>query len=165
MEPNNIIGTDDPILVTGATGFIGPRLVESLLKHGFRNLRAFVRPSSDVTRLEAVAEQWRDGARVEVITGNLMSGDDCIKAARGVAVIFHLATSGDKSFAGAFMNSVVTTRNLLDASLQHGRLRRFVNVSSFAVYSNTKKSRRKILDETSPVETQAAHSGEAYCFA
>jgi nucleoside-diphosphate-sugar epimerase len=165
METNNIIGPDDLVLVTGATGFIGPYLVESLLRHGFRNLRVFARPSSDVTRLEAAAEKWRDDSRIEVITGNLMSVDDCLEATRGVAVIFHLATSGDKSFAGAFMNSVVTTRNLLQSSLQHKGLRRFVNVSSFAVYSNTNKLRGKILDESSPVETQSAQSGEAYCFA
>ncbi|HSZ01605.1 MAG TPA: NAD(P)-dependent oxidoreductase [Terriglobales bacterium] len=162
---NFIIGPDDPILVTGATGFIGPKLVESLLRHGFRNLRLFVRPSSDATRLEAVAGQYQDGARVEVINGNLLSEEDCITATRGVAVIFHLATSGDKSFAGAFMNSVVTTRNLLESSLHHTRLRRFVNISSFAVYSNTNKSRWKPLDETSPLETHAASSGDAYRFA
>ena len=40
-----------------------------------------------------------------------------------------------KSFPACFQGSVVTTRNLLDA-LEHGRLKRFVNVSSFAVYSN-----------------------------
>ncbi len=160
-----IIGSDDPILVTGATGFIGPKLVESLLRHGFRNLRVFVRPSSDVTRLEAIASQHSAGARVEIIKGNLLSREDCIAATRDIAVMFHLATSGDKSFAGAFMNSVVTTRNLLDASMQHTRLRRFVNVSSFAVYSNRNKSPRKLLDETSPVEPRAAFSGDAYCFA
>ena len=160
-----IIGPDDLVLVTGATGFIGPKLVESLLRHGFRNLRLFVRPSSDVTRLEAITRKFSEGARVEIIKGNLLSREDCMAAARDVAVIFHLATSGDKSFAGAFMNSVVTTRNLLDASIQHAQLRRFVNISSFAVYSNCNKSRWKTLDETSPIEPQAAFSGDAYCFA
>ena len=44
----SIIGRDDLILVTGATGFIGSRVVESLLDLGFRNVRCFARPSSDV---------------------------------------------------------------------------------------------------------------------
>ena len=54
MTPHDpsIIGRDDPILVTGAAGFIGSRVVEQLLQRGFRNIRAFVRPSSDLTRLE-----------------------------------------------------------------------------------------------------------------
>ena len=42
----------------------------------------------------------------------------------------------EKSFAGAFMNSALATRNLMDAFLQVGEPKRFVNVSSFAVYSN-----------------------------
>ncbi len=60
-------------------------------------------------------------------------------------VIFHLAAgTGEKSFPDAFLNSVVATRNLLEASLRFGSLRRFVLVSSFAVYSNCDKPNGKI---------------------
>ena len=161
----SIVGLEDPILVTGASGFIGPALVENLLNRGFRNVRAFARPSSDVTRLKALTGRRRESARVEVIRGNLLSREDCDAATKDVAVIFHLATSGDKSFPNAFMNSVVTTRNLLDAARQQASLRRFVNISSFAVYSNTQKSRGKLLDELSPVTETAERNGDAYCFA
>jgi nucleoside-diphosphate-sugar epimerase len=165
-EPNPFnAGPNDPILVTGAAGFIGPAVVQSLLSHGFRNLRAFVRASSDVARLNAIVERHGRGARVDVVRGNLLSREDCIAATRNVSVIFHLATSGDKSFPAAFMNSVLTTRNLLDASRSGGSLRRFVNVSSFAVYSNTGKARWRLLDESAPVEARAARRGDAYCFA
>lgn len=160
-----IIARDTPVLVTGATGFIGPAVVASLLRHGHRNIRAFARPSSDLTRFETIVRNHPDGANVEVVKGNLLSRDDCITATREVAVVFHLAMKGDKSFPDAYMNSVVTTRNLLDASLQHKTLRRFVNVSSFAVYSNTDKSQWRLLDESSPVERQSQRRGEAYCFA
>jgi nucleoside-diphosphate-sugar epimerase len=71
----------------------------------------------------------------------------------------------DKSFPDAYMNTVVTTRNLLEASLNHKTLRRFVNVSSFAVYSNKGKSQSRLLDESSPVERESHRRGEAYCFA
>src|SRR3989441_230356 len=161
-----IIGPDDPILVTGATGFIGSRLVESLLDHGFRNLRLFARPSSDVTRLEAIASRLGVVARIKMVKGNLLSRDDCAAATKDVAVIFHLAAgAGEKSFPDAFMNSVVTTRNLLDASLLHKCLRRFVNISSFTVYTNTQKPRWRLLDESCPVEQHPELRGEAYCFA
>jgi nucleoside-diphosphate-sugar epimerase len=161
-----IAGPHDPILVTGATGFIGPALVQSLLNHGFRNLRAFARASSDVARLEGIVARHGERARVEVIRGNLLSREDCITATKDVSVIFHLATSGEKSFPDAFRNSVVTTRNLLDSGRGGGgSLRRFVNVSSFAVYSNTGKSRWRLLDESSPLEEHAERRGDAYCFA
>jgi nucleoside-diphosphate-sugar epimerase len=63
------------------------------------------------------------------------------------------------------MNSVVTTRNLLDASLHGGRLQRFVLVSSFSVYTNCRKPRFRHLDESCPVEEHAELRGDAYCFA
>jgi nucleoside-diphosphate-sugar epimerase len=83
-----------------------------------------------------------------------------------VAVIYHLAAgTGEKSFPDAFMNSVLTTRNLLDAALGHGCLRRFVNVSSFAVYTNRNKPNRGLLDESCPIEAHPERRGEAYCYA
>ena len=160
----NIIGQDDLILVTGATGFIGSRVVESLLDLGFRNLRCFARPSSSAAKVESLS-RLREGVRVEVVKGNLLSREDCIAATKDVSVIFHLAAgTGAESFPDAYMNSVVTTRNLLEASLRHQCLRRFVNISSFAVYSNTGKTRWRLLDESCPVEKQP-ELRDAYCFA
>jgi nucleoside-diphosphate-sugar epimerase len=162
----SIIGPADQILVTGATGLIGPRVVQALVNRGFRNIRCFVRPSSETAALTALSSSRRDGTRIEVFRGNLLSPADCVAATRDAAVIFHLATSRDgKSFPDAFMNSVVTTRNLLEASLQHGCLRRFVNISSLAVYSNTDKRRGRLLDETCPIEKHPERRGDAYCFA
>ena len=101
-----------------------------------------------------------------MVKGNLLSREDCTAAMKDVAVIFHLAAGrGGKSFPDAFMNSVVTTRNLLEASLRHHCLRRFVNISSFAVYTNTQKPRWRLLDEICPVEKHPELRGDAYCFA
>ena len=43
-----IVSRDEPILVTGSSGFIGTRIVETLLGYGFNNIRCFVRPSSQL---------------------------------------------------------------------------------------------------------------------
>lgn len=159
-----IISPDDRILVTGAAGFIGVRVVEDLLDRGFRNLACFVRPSSKLAGLEALIERQPRSARIDIVKGNLLSRADCEAACKDAAVVLHLAAgTGEKSFSDAFMNSVVTTRNLLDACLGHARLRRFVLVSSFSVYTNRQKSRR--LDESCPVEAHPELRGEAYCFA
>ena len=161
---DNIIGPDALILVTGATGFIGYKVVESLLDHGFQNLLCFARPFSDVAKLEALS-RLHVGARVKVMRGNLLSREDCMAATKDVAVLFHLAAgTGLDSFPGAYMNSVVTTRNLLEACIQHQCLRRFVNISSFSVYTNTGKPRWRLLDESCPVEDHP-ELRDPYCFA
>jgi nucleoside-diphosphate-sugar epimerase len=160
-EPS-IIAPADPILVTGSTGFIGPRVVNELIDRGFRNLRCFARPGSDLSCLDGAA---RSGVRLEIIRGNLLSPADCARATKDVAVIFHLAAGrGEKSFPDSFMNSVVTTRNLLEAAAVHTGLKRFVNISSFVVYSNTRKPRGRLLDESCPVEPHPEQSGDPYCF-
>lgn len=149
-----IIGRDDLILVTGATGFVGSRVVESLLDLGFLNIRCFTRSLREA--------RW---AGVQLVRGNLLSRQDCIAATENVSVVLHLAAGrGEKFYPDAFMNSVVTTRNLLDGCVQHNCLKRFVNVSSFSVYTSPAKARRKLLDETCPVETHPELRGEAYCF-
>jgi nucleoside-diphosphate-sugar epimerase len=166
QKTNYIAGPDDRILITGATGFIGSKVVENLVDRGFHNLRCLVRPSSGAARTDEFCARFRNRARIETVPGNLLSRDNCITAAKDVAVIIHLAAArGEKSFPDAFMNSVVTTRNLLEGALCHGMLRRFVNVSSFAVYTNTHKPQGRLLDERCPVESYPERQGSAYTFA
>ena len=154
------------VLVTGARGFIGKWVVSKLLDKGLTNIRCLVRPSSvkPVTSMFPGGES--EDSRIELIEGNLLSRDDCLKVTRNVAIIYHLAAGrGDKAFPSAYQNSVVTTRNLLEAGLQQGSLIRFVNVSSFTVYSNRHKPRWRLLDETCPIEKYPAQRGNPYCFA
>ncbi|MFZ0302304.1 MAG: NAD(P)-dependent oxidoreductase [Terracidiphilus sp.] len=162
-ERSFIIGPNDPILITGATGFIGSRVVECLIAMGFQNLRCFTRGSGKMDRIEAIISKSSPMTRIEVIKGNLLRREDCDAASNGAAVVLHLAAgTGEKSFPDAFMNSVVTTRNLLESSLRLGCLQRFALVSSFAVYSNRQK--RRLLDESCPIE-EHPEKRDAYCYA
>lgn len=164
-QDNLIVGGNDPILITGASGYMGPGLVRCLLDRGFRNLRCFTRPGSDLTHLQAVSRR-KEGARVETIKGNLLSREDCLEATKGIAVVFHLATGGGgKSYPDVFMNTVVATRNLLAACLEHRCLKRFVNLSSLAVYTNCQNPQGRLLDETCAVDDRPELRGDAYCFA
>jgi nucleoside-diphosphate-sugar epimerase len=164
MNDNWIINRSDQILITGANGFIGSKVFETLLEFGFTNIRCFVRSSKNLKRLRGMAEISK--ANIELFQGNLLSQNDCIRAVKDVAVLYHLAIgSSGKSFPNAFMNAVLPTRNLLEASQQNKSIKRFVNISSFAVYSNQKKPRSKLLDEQCPIEEHHELQGDAYGFA
>ncbi len=162
---NHIVGEADTILVTGAAGFIGSRVVASLLRMGFTRVRCLVRPSSNADSLKPNGSAAPD-PRLEIVRGNLLSKDDCRRITQGAKVILHLAAGrGEKSYADAYMNSVVATRNLLDAAVADGGIRRFVCVSSFVVYSTRGLKRMGTLDETCSLEDQPHLTGEAYCYA
>src|SRR5216110_1188564 len=164
MNRKFIASPKDCILVTGSNGFIGSKVVEKLLECGFANLRCFVRPSSKLDRLKKLLGEAHAGQNVEFVIGDLLSQDDCRKATAGVSIIYHLAAGMEKSFAGAFMNSALATRNLMDGFLQFGKPRRFVNVSSFAVYSNLSLKHGALLDETCPLEDAPQERFDPYGF-
>ncbi|WP_408999187.1 NAD-dependent epimerase/dehydratase family protein [Syntrophus buswellii] len=161
---NWIIDKSEQVLITGATGFIGPSVLEMLLNRGFTNICCLVRSNRNLQILHQVANTSK--ADVALIQGNLFSQDDCINATRDAAVVYHLAIgSGGKSFPNSFLNAVIPTRNLLEACLLSKSLKRFVNVSSFAVYSNQANRYWRLLDESCPIEEHPELRGDAYGFA
>lgn len=159
----SFVAPNDIVLITGAAGFIGQRVVERLQERGFTKIRCLVRSSTPRERLAALRAKGESG-NLEIITGDLLSPDDCLKATQDVRLVYHLAAGrGGKSYPDAFLNSVITTRNLLDACVANG-VERFLNVGSFVVYSNRNMTSR-LHDETSPVEEKPRLRGEAYCYA
>jgi len=159
-----IAGFGDTVLVTGANGFIGSRVVRTLLREGFERVRCFTRPASGSHLVEAMAGEF-GASRVEIVRGNLLSRTDCRDAAAGVSIVYHLAAGTDKTFSGCVLNSVVTTRNLLDAVVLGKELKRFVNVSSLSVYSNANMKRGALMDETCELDRQCAERHDPYAYA
>ena len=162
---STIIKSDDLILVTGAGGFIGSKVVEKLFEHGFSNVRCMVRPSGRIESIEKIKNSLPPGKKIEIFKGNLLSREDCAKSTTGAIVIYHLAAVAEKSFPGSVLNNVVTTRNLLDGAITSGTLKRFVNVSSFAVYSNYNLKHNGVLDETCPLENKLLERYDSYVYA
>jgi dihydroflavonol-4-reductase len=70
------------VLVTGATGFLGRHLALLLVEAG-GEVRALVRPKSDVAELEAVG--------VQSIRGDILEPEAVREAAAGCEFVFHLA--------------------------------------------------------------------------
>jgi uncharacterized protein YbjT (DUF2867 family) len=73
------------ILVTGATGYVGGRLVPRLLAEG-HTVRVYVRTPE---KLESVP--WR--SQVTVVQGDLTDGESLQQACQGVDVVFYLVHS------------------------------------------------------------------------
>lgn len=158
-----LIDPKDTILVTGANGYIGSRVVHTLLSYGFKHIRCLTRQLNQSGRLGELTKEFGETS-LEIIKGNLLSSDTCQIVTDGVSVIYHLAAGVGKSFPDCFLNSVVATRNLLDAAIKQKSLKRFVNISSIAVYSNEKIPRGGLLDETCDVETKLIERYEPYVY-
>jgi nucleoside-diphosphate-sugar epimerase len=153
---------DKTILITGANGFIGLKLVQALLEYGFTKLRCLVRSERNLIELKKIADL--SSGKIEIINGNLLSKNDCSQAAENAAIIYHLAAGVEKSFPGCYLNSVISTRNLLDAVVKHKTLLRFVNISSIAVYSNNKTSHNGIIDETCEIDKKVYERWDPYTY-
>ena len=134
-------------LVTGASGFIGRRLVARLLE-GASVLRALVRAPETV-------ESWSD--RVEVVAGDVRDPDRVRAAVADVETVFHLAaTVHDLRGIRKGEHWGVTvegTRNVLDAAQAAG-VKRLVFVSSLAVYGEPSVAQR---DESEPHSPRSAY--------
>jgi nucleoside-diphosphate-sugar epimerase len=140
------------VLVTGATGFLGGSVVDRLLARGERDVRCLVRSAGKAARLEAVVK--KHGVKVEMMSGTIASVEGAAAAIDGCDVIYHLAASLSGAPADMFLNTVVTTRNLLDAMVAktNGKKPKLVHVSSFGVYGVAEQPRGATVDEHMPLE-------------
>jgi nucleoside-diphosphate-sugar epimerase len=112
--------------VTGATGFIGSHLVESLLKKGLE-LRILTRKTSSL--------RWLEGLPVERVFGDLWDPapqPDLVSGLKRVDYVFHLAgvihAPTRKEY---FRINAEGTRRLLEAAVRAGtNLKKFIFISS-----------------------------------
>lgn len=111
--------------VTGATGFVGGKLVEKLVEKGFE-VRTLARTTSDISKLESLG--------VEIVYGDLCSPESLKDFPSGCDYVFHIAAFvsdwGKKE--DFFIQNVEATKTLLDASIKHG-IKRFIHMSSSTV--------------------------------
>ena len=132
------------VLVTGANGFLGRRVVAALLAQG-HTVRALIRPA---TSLDEIG--WSPS--VEIVRGDLRSARELTPAFDNVDVLTHLAAAVTGGEDAIFASTVSGTERLLTAMVGTA-CRRIVLASSFAVYDWS--AIRGTLDESSPVEKGA----------
>ncbi len=124
MSTNN-----EKYLITGATGFIGSHLAKDLTERGVR-IKCLVRPSSP-----KAAIQFLSGLGAELVYGDLTDEKSLGEAVRGVDTVFHLGGGGrvDMPEDVCFRMNVDGTRNLLEACLRQGGVKRFIHISTCGV--------------------------------
>jgi nucleoside-diphosphate-sugar epimerase len=141
------------VLVTGAGGFLGQRLVESLLERGERDLRLLLRPGSRAPDVELLARRFPQ-AQIEIFRGTLGDAAEMQRAVADAGFVYHLAAAKGGATSELFLHTVVGTKNLVDACIQRPASERptVLLVSSMSVYASATLPRGATIDERSPVE-------------
>lgn len=119
------------ILVTGGTGSIGEKVVESLLRYAPNRIIIF---SKDDSRQYLMKQKYHFAQNIQYILGDIRDKDDVEYATRGIDYIFHAAAlkqvpvCEDNPFE-AVKTNVIGSENVIQAALSN-RVRKVVNIST-----------------------------------
>ena len=118
-----------PVLVIGATGYVGGRLVPRLLEAGYR-VRAMGRSPAKLK-----CRPWAAHSEAELAEGDVLDRDSLKKAARGCSAAYYLVhsmVSGGSQFAEADRTSA---RNMVEAAAEGG-LERIIYLSGLGSHED-----------------------------
>lgn len=130
------------VLVTGASGFLGRRIVKALVADGY-SVRALVRSTS---RVEAIRLSG-----VEFVLGDVADFDSLGSAFMGIDMVIHAAADTSGSEDGARRVTLGGTSHILDLCARY-HIKKLVYISSCSVYGVADCQPGQVLDENSPLE-------------
>ena len=149
--------TNKTVLVTGAAGFIGSHLVESLLEKGC-DVHALVKYSSsgNIGNLRWLKS---DSGRMKVIYGNIRDYGSVYNAMKKCDIVFHLSSLISIPYSyenptAYFETNVNGVLNILEASRKLG-IERILHTSTSEVYGS---AQYVPMDEEHPTITQSPYS-------
>lgn len=157
--------TQDIVVVTGATGFLGRRVVMRAVDSGFR-VRAVVRPGRNVSDMP-----WLSDSKVEIIEMDLADeSSDFSRMIEGGETSVELARAVIHT-AGILVGTreqherltVQPTRRLIEAMKATG-CSKLVHISSISVYGYASMPDGSQLDELAPTEPDLDDRDD-YCIA
>ena len=137
------------ILVTGASGFIGSHLCETLLSKGYK-VKAFVRYTSkqNIGWLKDINKK-----NLEIVFGDIVDFDSVKNAVEGCDYIFNLAASISVPYSFKNPQTFIDTNiigglNILRTSIIFKKkIKKIIQISSSEVYGNNLFKTKKILKE------------------
>ena len=114
--------TDKPILVTGATGYIGGRLIPLLLEKGYR-VRAVARSGAKLS-----CRPWAGDPGVETAVADMLDSSSLMRAVRGCSAAFYLVHSMKSKIPEQEKLDLQAARNMSMAAGREG-LERIIYLS------------------------------------
>ena len=143
-------------LVTGADGFIGSRLVELLVKKGYK-IKALSQYNSFNNWGWIEDIECKD--KVEVLTGDIRDPHYCKFITKNVDIIFHLAALIAIPYSYVAPDSYVDTNikgtlNICQAAKEQGNIR-VIHTSTSEVYGTAQYTP---IDEEHPMQPQSPYS-------
>ncbi|KAJ0785774.1 putative farnesol dehydrogenase (NAD(+)) [Helianthus annuus] len=140
------------VLVTGASGYLGGRLCDALLRHG-HSVRAFVRRTSDLSSLPPPS----DDGTLELAYGDVTDYPSLLGACSGCDVVFHAAALVEPWLPDPSKFTSVNIgglKNVIRACKQTDSVEKIVYTSSFFALGST--------DGYTADESQV-HSAKFFC--
>jgi nucleoside-diphosphate-sugar epimerase len=131
----------ETILVTGASGFIGGWIAETLYLQNSAQVRAGIRSWSSAARLGRFP--------IEIVPCDVLDEAQIAKAINDVDIVIHCAI-------GTRHVTVQGTNQMLDAALKQ-RVKRFVYISTAEVYGDVSGH----VDETFPLQAMGREYGDS----
>ncbi len=154
----NSFWSNKRVLVTGAGGFIGSHLVETLGRQGAK-VRAFLRYNSraDAGFLQELDSELK--GQVEIVAGDLRDSDAIREAVKGCDLVFHLGALIAIPYSylhprEVAESNVMGTLNVLMACRDLG-VERLIHTSTSEVYGTAV---RTPIDEEHPLQGQSPYS-------
>ena len=112
------------VLITGGAGFLGINLVRYLLKKG-----------CEVISLDRVQFDYPDvNRKITIVTGDIRDAETDKKAMKGVDMVVHTAAALPLYTEEEIMTTDVEGTKMLLAEAKRQKVKRFVHISSTAVY-------------------------------
>lgn len=140
------------VLITGATGFVGSRVVPALLTVGAEEVRCLVRSAGRAPALPSAGDP-----RVTHVVGDITAPDTLADIADGCDTVIHLAAEGhvsaqsEEAFRRFVAVNVAGTEALIRSAAASQTVERFVHFSSTAAMGLIEKPLVTENDEPQPL--------------
>lgn len=137
------------ILVTGATGFLGSRLIELLIQRHYP-VRALARKLSNIEKLK--------GLQAEIFFGDVADIESLKSAFEGVDIVVHAAADTKGSEEDGKVSTIQGTKNVIDLCQKY-KIKKLAYISSCSVYGVADYKKGEVITEESSLERYPERRG------